>query len=198
MRNTRIALILLGLLGYLGLMLLLSSFVGGSPKASSSPVRLKPSQLASYSFQLNSDKQVMGEIKGEERVYLESLYNQQQLATVEDAYHQAAVLKEQQEEVQVEPIPVQQTPSVSSSYTGSYGSLPAIFDCIVQKESGGDPTAMNSSGAAGLFQFMPGTWADFGGYYSAADAPASVQIEKADQVYAEDGLSPWTGDPCVG
>jgi len=80
----------------------------------------------------------------------------------------------------------------------SGGSLPAVFSCIIQAESGGNPTAMNPSGAAGLYQFMPGTWDGYDGYASAADAPPSVQTAKAEQVYAADGLSPWTGDPCVG
>ena len=98
----------------------------------------------------------------------------------------------------------QSTPTVQYTATTSpstdIGSLPPVFACIIQAESGGDPTVYNhsGSGAAGLFQFMPGTWAGFDGYPSAADAPASVQIQKAEQVYAADGLSPWTGDPCVG
>ena len=80
----------------------------------------------------------------------------------------------------------------------SGADLPAIFSCIIQHESSGDPTAMNPSGAAGLFQDMPGTWGDYDGYSSAADAPVSVQYAFNEQLYASRGLEPWTGDPCVG
>jgi len=78
----------------------------------------------------------------------------------------------------------------SSSYnaTGSVNGEPCGGDlppcCVLRRESNGVPTARNPSGAGGLWQFMPSTWNGFGGYSNAADAPPSVQNEKARQVWA--------------
>jgi muramidase (phage lysozyme) len=64
--------------------------------------------------------------------------------------------------------------------------------CVIARESGGNPTAVNPvSGAAGLYQFLPSTWADYDGYPSAADAPASVQQQYFDLIYAAEGTAPW-------
>lgn len=59
------------------------------------------------------------------------------------------------------------------------GSLPPCW--VMMRESGGDPTVWNAqgSGASGKWQFMPGTWAGYGGYTHAAYAPESVQDAKA-------------------
>ena len=75
------------------------------------------------------------------------------------------------------------------------GSLPSC--CTLAHESNGQPGAMNPSGAAGLWQFMPGTWNNYAGYASAADAPVSVQNAKAVEVFANGrGASNWYGDGC--
>jgi hypothetical protein len=56
---------------------------------------------------------------------------------------------------------------------------------------------MNASGAAGKWQIMPGTWAGYGGYSSAAQAPVAVQDAKAAQLWAGGaGASNWAGDGC--
>jgi hypothetical protein len=64
---------------------------------------------------------------------------------------------------------------------------------IVQRESKGDPNAVNpSSGAAGQYQFLPSTWSGYGGYSRAEDAPESVQDERFDEVWAGGaGSSHW-------
>lgn len=65
---------------------------------------------------------------------------------------------------------------------------------VMWAESGGDPTVWNTagSGASGKWQFMPGTWAGYGGYSAAAYAPESVQDERARQVWAGGaGCSHW-------
>jgi soluble lytic murein transglycosylase-like protein len=64
---------------------------------------------------------------------------------------------------------------------------------IVQRESKGDPNAVNtSSGAGGKYQFLPSTWAGYGGYARAEEAPESVQDERFDQVWAGGaGSSHW-------
>jgi hypothetical protein len=69
--------------------------------------------------------------------------------------------------------------------------------CIVSHESGGNPGAVNrSSGAAGLYQFMPATWHSLGYSGSAASYPASVQTAAALRLQAMYGWSPWAGDGC--
>jgi soluble lytic murein transglycosylase-like protein len=87
-------------------------------------------------------------------------------------------------------VPVTAAPKLSG--------LPPIFQCIIQHESGGNPRAINrSSGAAGLFQFLPSTWHSLGYSGSAADYPASVQYQAAERLYAQSGTRPWAGDGCV-
>lgn len=49
------------------------------------------------------------------------------------------------------------------------------------------------STASGLWQFLRSTWAGFGGYVNAADAPVAVQNEKARQLWAGGrGCSHWS------
>jgi hypothetical protein len=64
---------------------------------------------------------------------------------------------------------------------------------IVQRESKGDPNAVNpSSGAGGKYQFLPSTWSGYGGYSRAQDAPESVQDERFNEVWAGGaGSSHW-------
>ena len=66
-------------------------------------------------------------------------------------------------------------------------------DSIVQRESKGDPNAVNpSSGAGGKYQFLPSTWSGHGGYARAEDAPESVQDERFSEVWAGGaGSSHW-------
>lgn len=72
---------------------------------------------------------------------------------------------------------------------------PASFTaCVISRESGGDPTAYNSSsGASGLFGMLLSTWLSTGvGYPGGAyTAPASVQYRAFGILYARDGVSPW-------
>jgi soluble lytic murein transglycosylase-like protein len=68
--------------------------------------------------------------------------------------------------------------------------------CVISRESGGNPQAFNpSSGAGGLFQFLPSTWASLGyaGAYpgGAQTAPVSVQEAAFAKLYAEAGTAPW-------
>jgi hypothetical protein len=63
-------------------------------------------------------------------------------------------------------------------------SLSGIAACIAKYESGGNPRAQNpSSSASGLYQFVDGTWNNYGGYSRAMYAPVSVQTEKFYQVW---------------
>lgn len=65
----------------------------------------------------------------------------------------------------------------------------AIPTYIVMCESGGNYTSENGgdrggySTASGAYQILDSTWAGFGGYSHAADAPPAVQDEKARQLW---------------
>ena len=57
-----------------------------------------------------------------------------------------------------------------------------------------DPRAVNpSSGAGGLFQFLPSTWANIGGVGLPQDADPATQIVMAKNLMAQMGTSPWAG-----
>lgn len=82
-------------------------------------------------------------------------------------------------------------PAQSSGPVTAGGSFE---QCVIQRESGGDPTAVNpSSGASGLFGFLPSTWASLGLGYpgGASTAPVSVQEQGFNILYARDGTAPW-------
>lgn len=95
-------------------------------------------------------------------------------------------------------VPRRSRPAVSAEVVSGVcgGDLPSC--CIMRRESGGSPTAQNpSSSASGKWQFMHDTWAGYGGYENAKDAPASVQDERARQVWAGGaGASNWAGPGC--
>ncbi len=83
-----------------------------------------------------------------------------------------------------------------SAATVGTGGMSAFESCVISHESGGNAGAVNSSsGAGGLFQFLPSTWAGLG--YAAAypggaqTAPVSVQEAAFDKLYAEAGTAPW-------
>jgi LysM repeat protein len=64
--------------------------------------------------------------------------------------------------------PTQQAPDpapVTTTTSGSLGVVPggAFGACVVERESGGNPQVMNSSGHYGLFQFSFSTWVGYGG-----------------------------------
>lgn len=84
-----------------------------------------------------------------------------------------------------------------SSGGSSRGSAPAQYGsgacggdlppCSVMmcESSGGNLRAQNPrSSASGKWQILDSTWAGYGGYARASDAPESVQDERARQVYA--------------
>jgi hypothetical protein len=83
----------------------------------------------------------------------------------------------------------------SGGHVGT-GGMGAFEACVISRESGGNPRAVNpGSGAGGLFQFLPSTWAGLG-YASAypggaQTAPVSVQEAAFAKLYAEAGTSPW-------
>jgi resuscitation-promoting factor RpfC len=91
------------------------------------------------------------------------------------------------------PAPVAQ--ASSASYSGASGSFQS---CVIQAESGGDAGAVNaSSGAGGLYGFLPSTWQALG--YSGLPENASVAEQNAAfaKEYAQSGTSAWSAyDGC--
>ena len=87
--------------------------------------------------------------------------------------------------------PVQST----SSYSGAPGSFQS---CVIAAESGGNASAVNpSSGAGGLYQFLPSTWHALGYSGLPQDAPVSVQNEAFAKQYGQSGGSAWSAyDGC--
>ena len=85
----------------------------------------------------------------------------------------------------------------SSSYPGDF------LSCVRQRESGGNYGIYNSggSGAAGAYQFMPGTWNSLAGSIgrgdlvgvSPANASPADQDAMAQALYAQQGTAPWGG-----
>ncbi len=62
---------------------------------------------------------------------------------------------------------------------------------LAQCESGGNPTAINSAGYYGLYQFALSTWYSVGGTGNPIDAGAEEQTYRAQVLYSRSGASPW-------
>ena len=87
-------------------------------------------------------------------------------------------------------------PAAPSAGSVSTAGMAAFEACVISRESGGNPRAVNpASGAGGLYQFLPSTWASLGyasAYPGGAEtAPVSVQRSAFAKLYAEAGTSPW-------
>lgn len=79
-----------------------------------------------------------------------------------------------------------------ASGTVSTAGMSAFQACVIQRESGGRADAVNpTSGAGGLYQFLPSTWAALGYSGLPEDAPVSVQNEAFAKEYAAGGTSAW-------
>jgi muramidase (phage lysozyme) len=89
------------------------------------------------------------------------------------------------------------TATYSSSYPGDF------LACVRQRESGGNYGIYNAggSGAAGAYQFMPGTWNSIAASSGRGDlvgldpaqASPSDQDAMAQALYAQQGAGPWGG-----
>ena len=87
----------------------------------------------------------------------------------------------------------------SSASTGtssaSTGSSPSSFQqCVSWRESGNNPTASSS----GLYGILPSTWASLGYSGTAGSASVAQQNQAFQQLYAQDGATPWAADGCPG
>jgi peptidoglycan hydrolase-like protein with peptidoglycan-binding domain len=79
-------------------------------------------------------------------------------------------------------------PKRAATGGGSSATLARIARC----ESGGNPTAISSSGQyRGKYQFSRATWRALGGKGDPAKAPEAVQDAMAGKLLAQRGTSPW-------
>lgn len=86
------------------------------------------------------------------------------------------------------------TAVASANPSAGIAGLSGFLACVAFRESRNDPTAVNpSSGAGGLFQFLPSTWANLGEPGLPENAPVSVQIAAAEKLMSMEGTSPWAG-----
>lgn len=101
-----------------------------------------------------------------------------------------------------DPPPRYHAVTVSSGNTGNYGSVnPGSYSgyqrCVITRESAGNSHAVNpSSGAGGLYQFLPSTWAGLGYPGLPENAPVWEQDQAFQKLYSEAGSSPWVSDGC--
>jgi hypothetical protein len=80
----------------------------------------------------------------------------------------------------------------------SYSGGGSFQQCVITAESGGNPSAVNaSSGAGGLYGFLPSTWAALGFPGLPEDASVATQNAAFAKEYAEAGTAPWSSyDGC--
>ena len=90
------------------------------------------------------------------------------------------------------PSPVSATPVSAGAAPGSFQS------CVITRESGGNPSAVNaSSGAGGLYGFLPSTWQALGHSGLPENASVAEQNQAFAQEYAQSGGSAWSAyDGC--
>jgi peptidoglycan hydrolase-like protein with peptidoglycan-binding domain len=83
------------------------------------------------------------------------------------------------------------TPRTGAGYSSGGGYT--IPSGIVQCESGGNYSAVNSSsGAGGAYQIMPSTWQAYGGQGLPQNASKAEQDRIAGAIYAHQGPGAWT------
>jgi hypothetical protein len=84
--------------------------------------------------------------------------------------------------------------TLTPACVGGGGDVASILATIRTLESGGDYTAQAAgSSASGAYQFLDSTWAGYGGYTRAADAPPATQDAKAGE-YVQSILDANHGD----
>ena len=89
------------------------------------------------------------------------------------------------------PAAAPETSTTLTSYSGTYPGG-AFGECVVERESGGNPQVMNASGHYGLYQFSASTWAEYGGNPADfGDASVAEQNQVFDNAIAAGGQSNW-------
>lgn len=83
-------------------------------------------------------------------------------------------------------------PTATKKPAATHASGSGVWDKIAQCESGGNWSINTGNGYTGGLQFANDTWAGYGGYSTAAQAPREVQIQRAEQIRnARGGYSAW-------
>jgi len=105
---------------------------------------------------------------------------------------------QQQQAAPAQPV-VQQTaarqqaaPVQQAAAPAGNSAMDAHLRVIAQRESGGNPSAVNPAGYYGLFQFSPSTWAAVGGTGNPANASVEEQWKRARILYQTAGASQWS------
>jgi resuscitation-promoting factor RpfC len=81
----------------------------------------------------------------------------------------------------------------ASTSTATYSGGSGYQACVIAAESGGNASAVNpSSGAGGLYQFLPSTWAALGHSGLPQNASVAEQNQAFQQQYAQSGTSAWS------
>ena len=79
------------------------------------------------------------------------------------------------------------------SGTVATGGMSAFQACVIQRESGGNPAAVNpSSGAGGLYGFLPSTWQALGHPGLPENASVAEQNQAFQQQFAQSGTAAWS------
>jgi resuscitation-promoting factor RpfC len=168
MSPTRIAVILAPLA-------ILVSFLFSSPASASLPPISHDGAPVSYTRAI-TDLKIHSSAAREDRAY--RAWRAARARARRKALAEAAA-------AQLPPAPPAPVP-VSPADPGSFQA------CVIQAESGGDPTAVNpSSGAGGLYGFLPSTWHALGFPGLPEDASVAMQNEAFAKEYALDGTAPW-------
>ena len=81
----------------------------------------------------------------------------------------------------------------ASTSTATYSGGSGYQACVIAAESGGNASAVNSSsGAGGLYQFLPSTWQALGHSGLPQNASVAEQNQAFQQEYAQSGTSAWS------
>ncbi|MCH4985987.1 LysM peptidoglycan-binding domain-containing protein [Macrococcoides goetzii] len=120
--------------------------------------------------------------------------------TAATAQPQAQPVQQTQKAVRVQQAPVQKAPVQQTkraavqqtSAPAGNSSVDAHLRLIMQRESGGNPRAVNAAGYYGLFQFSPQTWAAVGGTGNPAQASEAEQWKRARILYTQHGAQHWS------
>lgn len=93
---------------------------------------------------------------------------------------QSVITQEPKEQVET----IGTKPSFSGDFAAALAKLRAC-------ESGGNYANKKNPLYRGAYQYSYSTWANYGGYYDPADAPAAVQDQAARNTYVRRGWQPW-------
>ena len=89
--------------------------------------------------------------------------------------------------------PVEQVEVVGTKAKPIDGDLAGALARLRGCEAGGNYANKRNPTYRGAYQFGYSTWANYGGYYDPADAPAEVQDQAAQALYKRRGWQPWPG-----